>query len=163
MQAIAIKYKEAAYIFHGVTVKDAAHNSMIVEKFAGKKYQLPKGYNLRYDTARVQGCQDHIHIDCRGSMLGAFNLDGSPHDNSNFRIPKTVADYVTQHFPNFTIPDQRFVEASSLSSQGILLVEDIKKGKEFEVLLIIDLDEVGMLEPDEDQMKSLKDLLDYLN
>lgn len=164
MQAIAIKHEGTAYIFHGIRVEDAAHIHMIFEKFAGKKYQLPKGYNLRYDTAHVPGCQNHIHIDCRGSILGAFNMDGTPHDNSNFRIPKAVADYVANTFPDFTIPYGRYVEASSLrDDRALLLLEDIKKGKKFETMLVIDLNEGDVVEPDEDQIKLLKDLLDCLN
>jgi len=162
MKAIAIKLGNVAYVFHGITVEDTAQ-ILLLEKRAGK-HQLPKGYYLRHDIARVPNCQSNIHIFRKGRMLGSFNQDGSSHDNSNFRIPKTVADYVTQYFPDFTIPNSRFVEASSLKDQGILLLlEDIKKGKEFELLLVIDLDEIGVVEPDDDQIKLLKDLLDYLN
>jgi len=162
MKAIAIKFENIGFIFHGITVENTTQ-IRLWEKYAGT-HQLPKGYYLRHDIGRVPTCQNNIHIFRKGRMVGSFNQDGSSHDNSNFRIPKTVSDYITQHFPNFTVPDNRIVEASILKDQGmLLLLEDIKKGKKFEVLLVIDLDEVGVAEPDDDQIKLLKDLLDYLN
>ena len=173
MKAIAIKLGNVAFIFHGITVDDIAR-ILLLEKYAGK-HQLPKGYDIRHDIAHIPGCQDHIHVDRKGRMLGAFNLDGSPHDNSNFRIPRIVADYVTQRFPNFNIPDGRFVEALSFDDQGVLLLlEDIKKSKKFEQILVIDLDEIGItetemdssmesIELDDKQKKLIEELFDSMN
>jgi len=156
MKAIAIKLGNAAFIFHGITVEDNAR-ILLLEKYA-EKHQLPKGYGLRRDIAHIPDCQDHIHIDRKGRMLGAFNLDGSSHDNSNFRIPRIVADYVTQYFPNFNIPDGRFVEASSLNDHMLLLLEDIKKDKKFEQILVIDLDKIGITESESEADSSIESI-----
>lgn len=155
MKAIAIKYENIAYFLHG------AANSDLWEKYAGKYYQLPKGYSFRYDIARFPNCKDNIHISRNGTLLGAFNQDGSSHDNSKFRIPKIVADYIAKHILKFTIPDNRIVEFSSIKDQDmLLLLENIQKGNNFESLFAIDLDEIDN-ELDE-QIKLLKDLLEYL-
>lgn len=164
MQAIAIKYEDTAYIFHGISVKDVTQVSLILKKLAEKQHQLPKGYYLRHDIARVPNSQNNIHVFRRNRMLGSFNQDGSSHDNSNFRIPRVVTDYIAKTFPDFTIPDGRYVEASSFrDDRALLLLEDIKKGKKFETMLVIDLNEEDVVEPDQGQIKLLKDLLDYFN
>ncbi len=164
MKAFAFKTGNTGYVFHGVTVEDTARTILLLEKYAGKQYQLPKGYYLRYDTAHIPDCKDHFHLDRRGRSLGAFNMDGSSHDNSNFRIPRVVADFSRQHFPHVNIPSDRYIRASILKEAASLLLQEcIKNGTKFELLLVIDLDEVEVVEPYDDQIKLLKDLLDYLN
>jgi len=161
MRAISIKLGNTAYIFHSITVANEAFN-ILLEKYAGEKHQLPKGYDLRYDTAHIPGCQEHLHIDRNGRFLGAFNVDGSPHDNSNFRIPKVVADFVSQNFPQFKIPKSRHIRALNQNESAILLRQAaIEKCNVFEFLFVIDLNEIETIDPDTKQL--LESLLDYLN
>ncbi|MBW8034741.1 MAG: hypothetical protein FVQ79_03565 [Planctomycetes bacterium] len=165
MQAIAIKSGETVIIYHNMALIDTTRTTLLIEKYAGKHQELPKGYSLRYDVARLQNCQDHIHIFRRNNQIGAVNIDGSRHDNSNFQIPKTVANFVQQNYSDFVIPNGRLVEASLLRDDGILhLLEDVQKGIAFKTLLVIDLDEIdeiSEIEEDDDMVKRTKELLDY--
>lgn len=159
-----MKSGTTAVVYHNMAVVDAAETRLLIEKYAGRIHELPKGYSLRYDVARVPHCQDHIHIFRRRNEIGVVNIDGSGHDNAKFQIPGAVADFVKRKFPDFVIPPRRMVEAYSLKDSGILqLLEDIKKGESFETLIVIDVDEINTLQEDDDMIRMTIELLDYFS
>lgn len=55
--------------------------------------------------------QKHLHVYARNNQIFALNVDGSAHDKSHqTEIPAKVADGIRQHFPDFAIPANNFIE-----------------------------------------------------
>lgn len=93
------------------------------------KYQnWGKGIEVRFDRDRAHQPpdpnKDHIHVFCKNKQLFALNRDGTAHDGCHgVYISQRVADKIKDEFPDFNIPEDRFIE--SLDIVNHVLAEEI--------------------------------------
>ena len=162
MKALAIVTGDTAVILHGLRTPDEIFKQQLFEKYSGKYYQVNGLYTLRLDNGNMDlGILRHLHLFQGRTEIGAFNTDGSSHDNSNFRIPGKITKFIQRdkRLSDFIIPDGRIVEASTITESIVLsIIDDLKKGKEFP-LYIIDLDK---FERGEDQSELSQIIAGYM-
>lgn len=79
-------------------------------------------YSVRRDPPHSGG-QYHLHIYNKNKQLFAINKDGTAHDQSHgCRIPNKVANALRKKFPDYHIPNNNFIESTSLAE---VLIEKV--------------------------------------
>ena len=68
--------------------------------------------------------KDHIHLFQKNNQIFALNRDGTAHDGCHgVTISKSICDKIQQHFPDFVIPQNRYIESMEIEDE--LLNEDV--------------------------------------
>ena len=164
MKALAIITGDTAVILHGLRTIDELFKQQLFEKYSGKYYQINGLYNLRLDNGSLDlSIRKHLHLFQGKTELGAFNIDGSSHDNSSFTIPGKVTKFIQRNkqLSDFIIPDGRIIEASAMVEPiALSIIDDLQAGKEFP-LYIIDLDEFEKEEEENELSRKIAEYMEY--
>lgn len=81
-------------------------------KYKGKP--LISKYSAKEHSPHVKPNQHHLHVYAKNKYIFAINKDGTAHDGSHgIHIPNKVADALRVKFPDYTIPDDNFLESAS--------------------------------------------------
>jgi len=98
------------YTVHLVFLSDEMPMPLTEAQHRG--FPLGGKYSAQLHKAHIPQGQDHLHIYSKKNQLFALNIDGTAHDSSHgTQIPNKVADALRQHYPEFVLPPDNFIES----------------------------------------------------
>lgn len=96
---------------------DAKESNVLTE---AKHKGLPLGgqYSAQLHNAHSNAGQQHLHVYAKNNQLFSLNKDGTAHDKSHqTQIPNKVAKAIANKFPDFTLPNDNFIESAPILVQ----------------------------------------------
>jgi hypothetical protein len=95
-----------------VLVKVDSQEDALLTEAQQRGTPLGGRYSAVKHSAHTPQGRDHLHVYARQNQLFALNVDGTAHDQSHqTRIPNKVAAAIKARFPEFTVPDNNFIES----------------------------------------------------